>query len=61
MLTEALEAEVADYIERHQVRDETGRATVVRNGKARPRKANLTGRRIAHCAKDVVMAMFVAE
>jgi len=23
MLTEALEAEVADYIERHQVRDET--------------------------------------
>jgi len=41
MLSEALEAEVADYIERHQVRDESGRATVVRNGKARSRKVTL--------------------
>jgi hypothetical protein len=41
MLTEALEAEVADYIERHQERDESGRATVVRNGKTRPRKVTL--------------------
>jgi hypothetical protein len=41
MLTEALEAEVADYIDRHQVRDANGRARVVRNGKARPRKVTL--------------------
>ena len=38
MLAEALEAEVADYIARNQERDEHGRARVVRNGKARPRK-----------------------
>lgn len=41
MLAEALEAEVADYIARHQERDEHGRAQVVRNGKARPRKVTL--------------------
>ena len=41
MLAEALEAEVADYIERHQERDENGRAQVVRNGKARARKVTL--------------------
>jgi putative transposase len=41
MLAEALEAEVADYIARHQERDENGRAQVVRNGKAQPRKLTL--------------------
>jgi transposase-like protein len=41
MLAEALEAEVADYIARNQARDEHGRAQVVRNGKARPRKETL--------------------
>jgi len=38
MLATALEAEVADYLERHRVcRDEGGRAQVVRNGRARAR------------------------
>jgi transposase-like protein len=41
MLAQALEAEVADYIARHQERDEHGRAQVVRNGRARPRKVTL--------------------
>ncbi len=41
MLAVALEAEAADYIARHQERDEHGRAQVVRNGKARPRKVTL--------------------
>jgi transposase-like protein len=41
MLAQALEAEVADYIARHQERDENGRAQVVRNGRARPRKVTL--------------------
>ena len=41
MLAQALEAEVADYIARSQERDEHGRAQVVRNGKARPRKVTL--------------------
>jgi len=41
MLAEALETEVADYIARNQERDENGRAQVVRNGKARPRKVTL--------------------
>jgi transposase-like protein len=41
MLAEALEAEVVDYIARNQKRDEQGRAHVVRNGKARPRKVTL--------------------
>jgi transposase-like protein len=41
MLAQALEAEVADYLARHQERDEHGRAQVVRNGKARPRKVTL--------------------
>jgi transposase-like protein len=41
MLAQALEAEVADYIARHQERDEHGRAQVVRNGKARPRKVTM--------------------
>jgi putative transposase len=40
-LAVALEAEAADYIARHQERDEHGRAQVVRNGKARPRKVTL--------------------
>ena len=39
MLAAALEAEVADYLERHQDhRDERGRALVVRNGHARARR-----------------------
>ena len=41
MLAEALESEVADYIARNQERDENGRAQVVRNGKAQPRKVTL--------------------
>jgi transposase-like protein len=41
MLAQALEAEVADYIVRNQERDERGRAKVVRNGKASPRKVTL--------------------
>jgi transposase-like protein len=41
MLAVALEAEAADYIARHQARDQHGRAQVVRNGKARPRKVTL--------------------
>jgi transposase-like protein len=41
MLAQALEAEVGDYIARNQERDEEGRAKVVRNGKARPRKVTL--------------------
>ncbi len=41
MLAQALEAEVADYIARHQERDGHGRAQIVRNGKARPRKVTL--------------------
>ncbi len=41
MLAVALETEAADYIARHQERDEHGRAQVVRNGKARPRKVTL--------------------
>jgi transposase-like protein len=38
MLREALEWEVAAYLERHQERDESGHALVVRNGKAQARK-----------------------
>jgi transposase-like protein len=41
MLAQALEAEVADYIACHQERDEHGRAKIVRNGTARPRKVTL--------------------
>ena len=38
MLRDALELEVAAYLERHQVRDERGHALVVRNGQARARQ-----------------------
>lgn len=42
MLQAALEAEVAAYLERYRgERDEAGRALVVRNGTARPRKLTL--------------------
>jgi putative transposase len=42
MLIEALEAEVGEYIARHrEERDEEGRARVVRNGRARPRKLTM--------------------
>ena len=39
MLLAALEAEVAEYVDRHKgVRDDKGHRQVVRNGKAKPRK-----------------------
>ncbi len=38
MLVQALEFEVAAYLERHQERDASGHALVVRNGRARARK-----------------------
>jgi putative transposase len=42
MLAEALEVEVAGYVERHgDARDEAGRAQVVRNGKARKRRVTV--------------------
>jgi len=42
MLLEALQAEVAAYVDRHdEARDEDGQALVVRNGKGRPRKVTL--------------------
>lgn len=42
MLQEALEGEVADYVDRHrELRDEQGHAQVVRNGKARPRQVTV--------------------
>ena len=42
MLAQALEAEVASYIEFHREdRDERGHALVVRNGKGRARKVTL--------------------
>ncbi len=42
MLVSAWDAEVAEYVARHRSdRDEQGRALVVRNGKARPRKVTL--------------------
>jgi transposase-like protein len=43
MLQEALEAEVSDYLARHAtLRDDNGRALVVRNGKARTRSVTLS-------------------
>jgi hypothetical protein len=42
MLVQALQAEVAEYIERHaSERDEDGHALVVRNGKAQGRKVTM--------------------
>jgi len=41
MLFAALEAEVTDYIDKHQQRDEDGHALVVRNGKANTRRVTL--------------------
>ena len=42
MLAEALEEEVSDYIERHrEQREESGHASVVRNGRARARKITM--------------------
>jgi putative transposase len=42
MLAAALEAEVAEYLERHRgERDEQGQALVVKNGRARARKITL--------------------
>ena len=48
MLVSALDAEVGAYVERYRsARDEAGRALVVRNGKARPRKVTLGAGTIA--------------
>ena len=42
MIAAAMEAEVAEYVALHRgERDEEGRALVVRNGRARPRKVTL--------------------
>jgi transposase-like protein len=41
LLVQALEVEVAEYLETHQARDENGHALVVRNGKARARQITL--------------------
>jgi hypothetical protein len=41
MLAVALEAEAADYIAHYQERGADGRAQLVRNGKAHPRKVTL--------------------
>ena len=42
MLIKALGAEADDYVERHRgERDEHGRALVIRNGRAQPRKLTL--------------------
>ncbi len=41
LLVQALEVEVAVYLEAHQARDEKGHALVVRNGKARGRQVTL--------------------
>jgi transposase-like protein len=41
MLAQALEAEVTDYMDRNQDRDERGRAQVVRNGRASAGKVTL--------------------
>jgi len=41
LLAQALELEVAEYLETHQARDANGHALVVRNGKARPRQITL--------------------
>ncbi len=41
MLSVALEAEVAAYLEYHQARDEKGHALVVRNGRSRERSVTL--------------------
>ena len=48
MLVSALDAEVGAYVERYRsARDEAGRALVVRNGKAGPRKVTLGAGTIA--------------
>jgi len=41
LLVQALEVEVAEYLETHQARDENGHALVVRNGKTRARQITL--------------------
>jgi putative transposase len=41
LLVQALEVEVAEYLETYQARDENGHALVVRNGKARARQITL--------------------
>ena len=54
MLVSALEAEVGEYVERYRSeRDEAGRALVVRNGKARPRKVTLGAGTVAVTAPRV--------
>ncbi len=54
MLVSALDAEVTEYVERYRIeRDEEGRALVVRNGKARPRKVTLGAGTVAVTAPRV--------
>jgi len=54
MLVSALDAEVTEYVERYRMeRDEDGRALVVRNGKARPRKVTLGAGTVAVTAPRV--------
>jgi putative transposase len=54
MLAEALEEEVAAYIARHaEVRDEDGRAQVVRNGRARTRKVTMGAGTVAVSAPRI--------
>ena len=54
MLVSALDAEVTEYVERYRsARDEAGRALVVRNGKARPRKVTLGAGTVAVTAPRV--------
>ena len=54
MLVSALDAEVGEYVERYRSeRDEAGRALVVRNGKARPRKVTLGAGTVAVTAPRV--------
>ena len=54
MLVSALDAEVAEYVAGHRSdRDEEGRALVVRNGKARPRKVTLGAGTVAVTAPRV--------
>ena len=54
MLVSALDAEVTEYVERYRsARDEAGRALVVRNGQARPRKVTLGAGTVAVTAPRV--------
>jgi transposase-like protein len=54
MIAVALEAEVADYVERFaEERDEDGKRLVVRNGHARERKVTVGSGTVAFCAPRI--------